>query len=98
MKVFLIVHGAVQGVGYRNLVKNVAVKCGIVGMVRNAADGSVQIYAEGSDSSIEEFISRIDVDYDQGPQVFNIERHYEGSPEFPEEPRSFNSFVIEKTV
>ncbi len=98
MKVFFIVHGLVQGVGYRKLVKNIAVKCGVMGMVRNAADGSVQIYAEGSNSSIEEFISRIDVDYDQGPQVFNIERYYEGDPGFPKEPMSFNSFVIERTV
>ena len=43
MQVRIIVHGIVQGVGYRSFVRRVARIHGITGSVRNVSDGSVEI-------------------------------------------------------
>jgi len=50
----LQVYGKVQGVFYRKSTKETADKIGLKGWVRNKADGSVEIFAEGSTSQIEE--------------------------------------------
>ncbi|MDE1851131.1 MAG: acylphosphatase [Candidatus Micrarchaeota archaeon] len=96
MKVFLIVHGFVQGVGYRHFVRRVAEKNGIRGMVRNMDDGSVQVLAEGDGESLSRFESEIDVSMGNGPSVHHIERHIEADKEFPKDARSYREFVIEK--
>ena len=41
------IHGTVQGVFFRNFVKESADKLNIKGFVRNLDDGNVEIYAEG---------------------------------------------------
>lgn len=41
------VRGRVQGVGFRRYVRNWARKLGLAGWVRNEADGSVRLVAEG---------------------------------------------------
>ncbi|MFB4163701.1 acylphosphatase [Alteribacillus sp. JSM 102045] len=45
----IVVHGTVQGVGFRNFVQTEAKKLGIKGWVRNKADGSVEVAAEGEE-------------------------------------------------
>ena len=55
----IIVSGIVQGVGFRYKVRAEARLLGIMGYVKNLADGSVEIVAEGTRSNIESFIQKI---------------------------------------
>lgn len=48
----LRVSGRVQGVGYRWHACEEALRLGLTGRVRNRADGTVQVLAEGSRSSL----------------------------------------------
>jgi acylphosphatase len=72
-KIFLIVHGFVQGVGYRAFVKSIASRMHISGAVKNAADGSVLIAASGPEAELDKFISAIDISIPHGPEVKKIE-------------------------
>jgi acylphosphatase len=49
----LNIFGVVQGVGFRNFVKNKAKLLGIKGCVKNEFDGSVTVIAGGNDSQLE---------------------------------------------
>lgn len=49
------VRGTVQGVGYRYFAQRSAARHQVVGYVRNMADGSVEILAEGSQKAVDEF-------------------------------------------
>jgi len=42
-----IVHGRVQGVGFRYFVERMALDLSLTGYVKNRADGSVEVYAGG---------------------------------------------------
>jgi len=42
-----VVHGRVQGVGFRYFVERVARQLGLDGYVKNRADGTVEVYASG---------------------------------------------------
>ena len=53
------VRGRVQGVGFRYFAVRRALELGLVGWVANAADGSVQIVAEGSPDSLDTFEAAI---------------------------------------
>ncbi len=58
MKCFLaIVKGSVQGVGFRFNTVQKAQGLGIGGWVKNLSDGSVEVFAEGSEKQIEEFLA-----------------------------------------
>ena len=48
-----IVHGRVQGVGFRYAASRTARRLGIVGWVRNRPEGTVELIAEGSSKSIQ---------------------------------------------
>ena len=49
----ITVTGRVQGVGFRYTCCDCARTLGVNGWVRNAADGSVEIHAEGADDAVE---------------------------------------------
>lgn len=51
----LIVSGHVQGIGYRWFVREQASQLGLTGWVRNRADGTVEIEAEGEGEALIEF-------------------------------------------
>ncbi len=51
------VRGAVQGVGFRDLTVREAQRLGAMGWVRNAADGTVLVHAEGPESAVAELVS-----------------------------------------
>lgn len=51
--VHLRVTGLVQGVGYRQTCRMVARSLDLVGWVRNLSDGSVEVFAQGSDRSLD---------------------------------------------
>lgn len=53
MRVHVVVRGRVQGVGFRWFVQQSASSLGLAGWVRNTADGSVEVEAEGSPVEVE---------------------------------------------
>ena len=55
----LLVQGRVQGVGFRWFVLQSARDLRLTGWVRNLADGNVEVYAEGSQSEIDELIEQV---------------------------------------
>lgn len=72
----LVVHGRVQGVGYRAFVAVAARSLGIRGEVRNLPDGSVDVRAEGEDAALASFLEEAR----SGPiaarvEHFEVERH-----------------------
>ena len=51
-----IVHGRVQGVGYRGTTLDEARRLGLAGWVRNRYDGTVEVLAEGSEARLRIFL------------------------------------------
>jgi len=56
----IVVDGVVQGVGYRALVKQVARQLGLSGFIRSLEDTEVEIFCEGPEDRIKEFMKKID--------------------------------------
>ncbi|OIP62742.1 MAG: acylphosphatase [Nitrospirae bacterium CG_4_9_14_3_um_filter_53_35] len=54
-RVRLLIHGRVQGVFFRAGTQEEAVRCSLTGWVRNLADGSVEVLAEGDGETLYEF-------------------------------------------
>ncbi len=52
----ILVHGKVQGVGYRKFVLNKAKYCNITGYVKNLENGIVEVVAEGTNLDMDNFI------------------------------------------
>ncbi len=61
--------GKVQGVYYRASTKEVATGLGLYGWVKNQADGSVLIHAEGQEEAINQLVSWCK----QGPRFAEVE-------------------------
>jgi acylphosphatase len=66
----IIVHGMVQGVGFRYYVQRVGMRKGITGDVRNLPDATVEIVAEGPPGQVEDFIKEVR----RGPSMACVER------------------------
>lgn len=62
------VFGLVQGIGYRNFVKNSADNLNIKGYVSNNEDGSVTVAASGDAEKLEEFKEKCK----KGPKFANV--------------------------
>lgn len=54
--VHALVSGLVQGVGYRQACRHIARSLDLVGWVRNRSDGRVELFAQGSDQSIDRLL------------------------------------------
>ena len=59
MHLHAVVRGRVQGVGFRWFVREAAHRLSLAGWVRNLADGSVEIAADGDEESIAAFRASI---------------------------------------
>jgi acylphosphatase len=57
VRVHLIIDGRVQGVYFRASAWEQAIQLGVKGWVRNRADGSVELLAEGERRKIEDLVS-----------------------------------------
>lgn len=57
-----IVRGQVQGVCFRATTQHHAQKLGLVGTVKNLADGTVEIYAQGERELLEKLLSALKSD------------------------------------
>ncbi|SDI99366.1 acylphosphatase [Salimicrobium halophilum] len=55
----MIVHGRVQGVGFRMTAKQLADTYHIEGQVQNKQDGTVEIIANGEEDNMNSFIAKI---------------------------------------
>ena len=64
----VLVRGLVQGVGYRYFAERAARHLGLVGFVRNLADGRVEAIAAGPDEALEAFV----VQLRQGPAAGRV--------------------------
>jgi len=51
------VRGRVQGVGFRVATRRAAQALGVSGWVRNAPDGSVEVFAQGTPESVDELLA-----------------------------------------
>lgn len=69
-RVHIVASGRVQGVGYRAAIYQKAVELGIKGWVRNLADGSVEILAEGEKTGIAAFVGWCE----KGPRWASVDK------------------------
>ena len=83
-----VVMGRVQGVGFRFFAENWANRLGLSGYVKNCADGTVEAYAVGDATALQEFKTHLE----EGPRSARVE-HVQ---EFEEQVKTGTSrFVIE---
>jgi acylphosphatase len=66
----IIVHGRVQGVGFRYFVQNAGRQMELVGNVSNAPDLTVDIIVEGEPGKIADFIKQVE----RGPSLSRVQR------------------------
>ena len=95
----IIVKGTVQGVGYRALVKFYASQLGIGKLVRNLADGRVEVFCEGPVKRIDQLVEHINVKSitidPSNPNVEQIERYREGGEHYSPAWREYEGFEID---
>ena len=65
-----VIHGYVQGVGFRYFVLRQADQLGLSGWVRNNDDGSVEVVAEGERDRLELLRAAVA----EGPRMAHVER------------------------
>lgn len=80
----LIVHGHVQGVGFRWAIARAAESRGVSGWVANRADGTVEAVLEGEPEAVESVVGSAE----QGPRGAHVER-VQVTEEEPEGLRGF---------
>ena len=80
----IVVHGRVQGVGFRESLRREAAREGISGWVRNRRDGSVEAMLQGEAGAVERLVAWAG-DGPPGAQVTSIDVE-------PAEPGGFPGF------
>jgi len=65
-----VVHGRVQGVGYRAFAARSAMQIGLTGWVRNRYNGTVETVAEGNQLQLKNYLQ----DLKRGPGSSNVTR------------------------
>jgi acylphosphatase len=66
----IVVHGRVQGVGFRFFVRDIGMRLGLTGNVSNLPDSTVEIIVEGNPKRIVDFIGEVQ----KGPSLARVER------------------------
>ena len=69
-RIHLHIYGRVQGVYFRVSSQKKAAQLGLVGWVRNCADGHVELVAEGADEGLKQLIDWCQ----EGPELANVVR------------------------
>jgi acylphosphatase len=82
-----IVHGKVQGVGFRYYTQQAAQQRSLVGYVRNQPDGTVEIVAVGQPEQVQSLLDWAQ----QGPPAAHVSRVEAAQTELTE---SFSAFSI----
>jgi acylphosphatase len=70
VRIHIQLYGTVHGVGFRYHARNEASKLGLVGYVKNRADGAVEIIAEGEADLIGQLLAWAR----QGPPASQVDR------------------------
>jgi acylphosphatase len=97
MKARLIAKGIVQGVGYRYFVRNAALKNKIKGLVRNLPDGTVEIFAEGEERNMNNFIEEVRFAEGSLATVEELNVYKEGEEEFKGPWKDYgDKFIIDR--
>ncbi|MHB9031000.1 MAG: acylphosphatase [Candidatus Latescibacterota bacterium] len=86
--VHMIARGRVQGVGFRFFVREKAARLGVKGWVKNRADGSVEIHAEGKKEILDDFIDIVR----EGPRFGRV---FDLDADWVDPEGNFVSFSIE---
>jgi DNA ligase D-like protein (predicted 3'-phosphoesterase) len=93
-----VVHGEVQGVGFRDATVRRAGELGVLGWVRNGEDGAVHVHAEGPEAAVEELLAFLQ----EGPSAaqvggVEVERvRVEGHEQFAVRGVSAGVFVVQE--
>ena len=99
VKANIKVYGNVQAVGYRVFVKSIARIMNVRGLARNLEDGSVEIFAEAEENTLEKFLKAIDVKGRPGDilslNVDRVEVKKEGETGYTGPWREYNLFEID---
>ena len=64
-----VVHGRVQGVGFRFHTAHEGLKCGLTGYAKNLPDGTVEVLACGHEERVEQLLRWLQ----QGPSTSTVE-------------------------
>ncbi|MER3403205.1 MAG: acylphosphatase [Armatimonadota bacterium] len=75
-RLYAQVHGRVQGVGFRWFVYEHATQLGLTGYVRNLSDGSVEVVAEGEESTLQGFVADVLQKGPPGAKVVEVTLHW----------------------
>jgi len=68
IRLYILISGRVQGIGFRFFTRHHASTLGITGYVKNLVNGKVEVVAEGKESDLEEFVRRLK----QGPSLARV--------------------------
>ncbi len=80
-----VIHGRVQGVGFRWYVRDHARRLGIAGTVRNGADGTVEVHAAAPETTLAAFRMILF----SGPPGADVERLVDTTPSVAPLPSPF---------
>jgi acylphosphatase len=80
-----LVHGRVQGVGFRWFVEREARMLGIAGWVRNNSDGRVEVLAQGTREQLTALRDRLQ----QGPRAARVDDVEESEANLSEDLKTF---------
>jgi acylphosphatase len=83
--------GRVQGVGYRNFVEHTAGKLNVDGYVRNHRDGSVEVFAMGTEEELQKLRKALE----RGPIMAQVGRVSEEPSDV--EANYIGNFTVEFT-
>ena len=83
-----VVHGLVQGVGFRWFVRREAGRLGVRGFAHNLVDGTVEVVAEGDEPTLHRLLEMLR----RGPPGAAVERVDAGG--VPPQPRIPDGFEI----
>lgn len=82
----VVVHGVVQGVGFREWTRRQADRLGLAGWVRNLPEGTVELSASGPQQALDQLLQALE----QGPRGARVERLEPGWSEVAEPQTGFH--------
>ncbi|MDO9536846.1 MAG: acylphosphatase [Thermoplasmata archaeon] len=100
IRTLLIVSGNVQGVGYRTLVKQIANRMRVTGIVKNLPNGDVEIYCQCSDKeTFDKFLKQLKIkattDDVFAVNVDDIKKYEDDHLNYGEPHTNFETFEID---